>query len=1072
MSHYSDDVHHRLSTRIRDIIPDFVESEYPAFVAFLKAYYEFLEQYDTLPIASTYTPQSGVVTVRSGNSIILGQNTEFSNTSVYANNVVFRVGSDEFRIRSVANNTELLVYDIPIRSYFANTHTVETNKSTRQAAGALRQILTLHDVDQTIDDFIAYFRDTYLRNLPQGLTDTSVLLPRILDFYQARGSEASYNFLFRALYGKDVKFSYPRDSVFTTSDNEWVQPIILRLDYSTAAVANTQLRLTGNVARLETREIIGLTSNARATVLQTVIAYEGSRRVVRMFIDEPVVPQETGGLLLEDGGQLIVTKFGIPPEGLESTIYEFNLIRDEIRNLTFTAGEIISTVPTNDPDRITGQLVGTINGFTIERRGVGYAVGDFVYPPSRFANGEIFTGGFGAVGRINALSTIDITEVNIDNPGLGYYAGLPLIVDNTGTGGGTGLQGYVAAVAPGNLILHDDPANANGVSDGDILTFTFETDELDYEASREKIDYYEVGVSLDDMFGGLRLNSDVADDDGDDLLDETDSRQLLQETAVVVGATSWSLNTGSAVYGANLSTSIVGLTSNLSVYPIYISGVRTELGKVSTITIESFGSGYVSNVPSIGVQTPLVPTLDVTGLEPLTYIEIFGSPFETAELSVDREGGQIAKIDVLKGGSGYVNAAFFLSRTAVDQLSFITEDGSFVRLEDTDGYLLFNAMGGAGYAATTDSVSGNGAMVAMTLGAIDRGESYFRNTKSFASADQYLQDVTKYQPFSYVLTVEEDLSRYATVLRQLVHPAGGLLLPRQTVTVDLDLESVINLEGIDYSFLIEETLLANGSYSLKTITITAPTTTANANINLATGTLNINIIPPTTLLGRGLLVGPPVVNNTAQSASITSSVSTISLELALSVNTAQIAASAETVTEHQGVLVATNTLQLTNEEETAVLGISVATAAITSTASAISVSSRIPVSAAVIRVTNEEETELLVIPVAASSITMTAPTVNTHLAVPVAVNAINLTAPEEQGLDVRIPEDAAIIEASAPTAVSAPTVTLSITFDTIIQPYDAVQISPYEPTVIITFANWEAPPIYVTAPVVSVTTTP
>jgi len=1037
MSHFSEDVHNRNSLRIGEVIPDFVESEYPAFVSFLKAYYEFLEQHDTLPIASTFTLQDGVVSVRAGNSTILGSNTQFGNTSIYANNTQFRVGSDTFRVRSVANNTQLTVYEVPVRSYFANTHKVETNKTTRQASGALRQVLTFHQVEDTLNDFIAYFRETYLKDIPQGLTDTATLLPRILDFYQSRGSQASYEFLFQALYGREIKFSYPRDSVFTTSDNEWVTPTILRLDYANNSV------VTGNVELLETREIIGLTSNARATVLQTSIAHEGDRRLVRMFITEPIIPRETGGILLEDGsGQLVITKFGVPPEGLSNIIYEFNLLQDDIRTLTFQSGETISTIPTNDPDAITGNLVGSITGFFIESRGVGYANGDFVYPPTRYADGSTFTGGFGGLGQITGFTDVDLTEIDIDDPGLGYYAGLPLVVDNSGTGG-SGLSGYVSAVSPGNILLQADAAA--GINNNDILAFTDDV-QIEYQASREKIDYYELGVALADVFGGLQLDSSSVADDGDDLTDEETGKQLLQESALTINAVQWSSNTGSAFFGANLATTIVGLTSNLSVLPVFVNGIRTEVGQVFEITVESFGSGYILNLPTIQVETPQIPTSDAAGLDPLTYEEIFGEAFETALVSVDKATGQIGEVQVLKGGSGYSNASFFLSRTAINQLHFITEDGEFIQLEGESTYLMFNAEGTGGYAATTDSLTGNGAKLSLALGAVSRGEPYFRNTRSFASADQYLQDITKYQPFSYVLTVEEDLSRYATALQRLVHPAGGLLLPRQTITSDIDVSSLVNLEGIDFTFLIEEDLSADPP-SIKTITMTAPNAT----------------------LALGILAG-------AQSMAISAPQITIHLNVNVSEN--QINASAPDETLVPGAAeVTTNASVITvsNEEETTQLDIPVSAANIEASAPTATVSSTVSLAAgaqvtditapdetlvpgtigvttdaSVITVSNEEETTQLDIPVSAANIEASAPTATAS------------------PLGISLAAGAQVTDITAPDVTVDTEVSLSITFDTEITPYESEPVSGYETSAIITVVDFEAPKITLSAPTATV----
>lgn len=801
MAHFAEDVHHRISTRIRDIIPDFVESEYPAFVTFVKAYYEFLEQYDELPVTSTFAKQDGVVSVRAGNSTIIGSGTTFTNTEIYSTNVEFKVGSDQFRIRNVANNTQLVVYEIPVRSYFANTHAVEINKSTRQAAGALRQLLTFHQVDDTLDDFLSYFRDTYLRDVPQGLSDSKILIPRILDFYQAKGSEASYNFLFRALYGKEAKFTYPRESVFTTSDNEWVRPTIIRLNYDTNAA------ITGNVALLETREIVGLTSNVRATVLQTVIAQEGARRVVRAFISDPIISQEEGQILTESGDSIILTKYGVPPEGLSNIIYEFNLFRDDVALPQFIVGETVSTVPTNDPDAITGTLMGSITGFNIESRGEGYQQGDFVYPPTRYANGAVFAGGFGAVGQITAFTDVDISRVNIIDPGLGYYQGLPLVVDNSGTGG-TGLSGYVDKVSSGNLLLHEDLTAPEGpITENDVLLFENpDEDGVDYEATRETVNYYELGISLADLFGGLQLNSDNLEDDGDDLLLESGDQLCIGE-APLINDVAWSTTSGSALLQINLNSVITTLTSALSTFPLYVRGIRTEIGKIKTIKIESFGSNYILKLPYIEVQTPAIPTKDIEGLQPLTYGQIFGRDFDAAAVTVSKAVGQIGAIDLLQGGSGYANVTFLLSRTPITTPILGTNEETSlsydIQLDEADSsitsYLLAENQT-AVYSGTTSSATGTGARVSLALGAVSRGESYFKNTKSFASADQYLQDITKYQPFSYVLSIEEDLIRYAEVLRKLVHPAGGLLLPRQTITTEVDVISNINLEGIDYTY--------------------------------------------------------------------------------------------------------------------------------------------------------------------------------------------------------------------------------------------------------------------------------
>ena len=78
MAHFNEDIHHRASLRLEQIIPEFIRTQYPLFVEFLRGYYEFLEQNDTKPITPVYVPQQGLVTIVAGSSTVTGNNTSFA----------------------------------------------------------------------------------------------------------------------------------------------------------------------------------------------------------------------------------------------------------------------------------------------------------------------------------------------------------------------------------------------------------------------------------------------------------------------------------------------------------------------------------------------------------------------------------------------------------------------------------------------------------------------------------------------------------------------------------------------------------------------------------------------------------------------------------------------------------------------------------------------------------------------------------------------------------------------------------------------------------------------------------
>jgi hypothetical protein len=125
-----------LSNLLSSLVPDFVLSDHPTFVAFLKAYFEFIEQ--------------------EGNS------------------------------------------------RFAAT-TLEKNV----------------DVDQTLEQFISYFKDQYLHEFPKNLEsgiDDRFLVKKIKNYYQEKGNPRSLDLLFRILFGVSADVELPREKILVLSE--------------------------------------------------------------------------------------------------------------------------------------------------------------------------------------------------------------------------------------------------------------------------------------------------------------------------------------------------------------------------------------------------------------------------------------------------------------------------------------------------------------------------------------------------------------------------------------------------------------------------------------------------------------------------------------------------------------------------------------------------------------------------------------------------------------------------------------------------------------------------------------
>lgn len=86
----------------------------------------------------------------------------------------------------------------------------------------LRKLQEYKDVDDTLDEYIEYFRSTVLAEIPENIVANKRLLAKnIKDFYQTKGTLSSYKLLFRILYNEDVEINYPADQILKVSDGDW-----------------------------------------------------------------------------------------------------------------------------------------------------------------------------------------------------------------------------------------------------------------------------------------------------------------------------------------------------------------------------------------------------------------------------------------------------------------------------------------------------------------------------------------------------------------------------------------------------------------------------------------------------------------------------------------------------------------------------------------------------------------------------------------------------------------------------------------------------------------------------------
>lgn len=95
------------------------------------------------------------------------------------------------------------------------------------------------DIDRTVDSFVNYFIANYAQDIGyNAVVDKRLLVKRIKDLYEAKGSEISFKILFKLLYDTVVDTSHPYDNVLIASGGTWDQKVSLRIEITSGSIEN------------------------------------------------------------------------------------------------------------------------------------------------------------------------------------------------------------------------------------------------------------------------------------------------------------------------------------------------------------------------------------------------------------------------------------------------------------------------------------------------------------------------------------------------------------------------------------------------------------------------------------------------------------------------------------------------------------------------------------------------------------------------------------------------------------------------------------------------------------------
>lgn len=135
---------------------------------------------------------------------------------------------------------------------------------------------SFRDIDTTLEEFIERFKSELANNIPIELaSDKRMLLRHLREFYLSRGSENSYKFLFKTLFGKEATLFYPSTQLLRVSDGKWNQEVSIFVDMTSNtnnlfALANQFITISTEQKQLQTyvEKVIQYSTNIYEVFIQ------------------------------------------------------------------------------------------------------------------------------------------------------------------------------------------------------------------------------------------------------------------------------------------------------------------------------------------------------------------------------------------------------------------------------------------------------------------------------------------------------------------------------------------------------------------------------------------------------------------------------------------------------------------------------------------------------------------------------------------------------------------------------------------------------------------------------------
>ena len=841
-------IYSKVSTQVTEQQPDFIKSDHPDFLAFLKAYYEFLESAELK--LKDFGSVDSIIYEEGSTTFIVMEDTNRYRTD-QSNNFLLEdydvVGGSRIRTIGAFQNGETITGQTSKAT--AVVRTEDVNNGSRlfissqnkfqlneqvigDTSGAtayivsytanpvqnVMQLLDYMDVDQTIDAFFTQFKEAFMRTIPDSLAtglNKRNILKNIKDLYRAKGTKKGHQLFFRILLNEDADLYYPTRDMLRVSDGNWSDDTILRV-YAT----NTTISMedasdsAGEIYILmeDGSQILTEDTVSGTDILTRLVGQEITQKAVTDFsilsggaynnLGYSVIGKATAvvdsAFQYQLGGETI-TEFVLNPGSVSGTFVSGHTISgtdNTNSNLTISAksDSIVASANTSAADYQTSQYFTTDDTVTITS-----------------------DAGNDASAAITNVTAGTINNIIVDAAGTGYEIGDQLVVTNTNTNG-TGLAGEVSIVNGGfvpetgtltgefRVTLESGTTGAPGEILLEESTFTYDT----------ATGIFNIGETITGQTSGAT---------GTVILIQEDIKKVFYKP----GTGSFTL--GETITGATSAKTVRILTNTVdnfvaneddrgmeSIDRFIMEGetVQGDIYDGSVIVQErATGSRDITDVrvSSVGYGYTSLPTLAITSTQGV-------------DGTVKAKGtgiGDIASINIINQGAHYTDEAslkfdvtsnflctritgsFVLNETVTGLASGAT--ARFKGQDNPTGVIKMDQLSATPFQANEvilGAGSGKTALVNSyvktnipgSVGAVVDRSGRFVNEDGFISdSSKKIQDSYYYQDYSYVVKTATSIVNWRDDLLSTVHPGGWAVFGQ--VDIASKLTQLANITSIN-----------------------------------------------------------------------------------------------------------------------------------------------------------------------------------------------------------------------------------------------------------------------------------